>query len=193
MNLTQTRPPMNRTIRLSFGIVALGVASACRMHSTPEPDNAIRAKAFLVDSLGKEVGSVRFTELPGVPGVTIAIEISRGATPGQHGIHLHTVGKCDAAGAFATAGGHFNPAARKHGLFSPDGPHAGDLEAVTVDAFGHSTFVATSTRVTLSPGPNSLLDEDGSAMVLHALPDDQRTDPSGNSGTRIACGVVVKS
>jgi superoxide dismutase, Cu-Zn family len=183
---------MHLIVRLSLGIVALGGVAACH-HSAPVADNSIRATAFLLDSLGREVGSVRFTETPGVPGVTIAIEIVRGATTGQHGIHVHTVGKCDASSAFATAGGHFNPAGKKHGLFSPDGPHAGDLEAVTVDAFGHTTFVATSTRVTLSPGPNSLLDADGSAIVLHALPDDQRTDPSGSSGARIACGVVVKA
>lgn len=192
MSSIRTRTAMHRSvIRSSFGF-ALLLAAACH-HAPPVPDNAIRASAFLLDSLGKEVGRVRFTELPGVPGVSIAIEIARGATPGQHGIHLHTVGKCEAAGAFAAAGGHFNPAAKKHGLFNPDGPHAGDLEAITVDEFGHSTFVATSPRVTLSPGPNSLLDEDGSSIVLHALPDDQRTDPTGNSGTRIACGVVVKA
>ncbi|MEO8622560.1 MAG: superoxide dismutase family protein [bacterium] len=181
------------TIRVFLGIAALGAVGACHVRSAPVADNAIRATAFLLDSLGKEVGNVRFTETPGTPGVAIAIEIARGATTGQHGIHLHTVGKCDAAGAFASAGGHFNPAGKKHGLFSPDGPHAGDLEALTVDSFGHTSFVATLTRFTLSPGPNSLLDADGSSIVLHALPDDQRTDPSGNSGARIACGVVVKT
>ena len=74
---------------------------------------------------------------------------------------------------------------------SADGPHAGDLEAITVDYMGKSTFVVIDPRVTLSAGPNSLLDADGSAIVLHALPDDQRTDPSGGSGARIACGVIV--
>lgn len=183
---------MNRPLRTSLVFVALAVAAACHARSAPQPDNSIRAIASLRDSLGREVGSVRFTETPGTPGVTIAIQIVRGATPGQHGIHVHSVGKCDAAGAFATAGGHFNPTNKHHGLFAPDGPHAGDLEAVTVDDFGHASFVATSTRVTLSPGPNSLLDADGSAIVLHALPDDQRTDPTGNSGARIACGVVTR-
>ena len=188
---TTPRPPMNRTAILSFAILALCSAAACRSHPAPETDNALHAKAYLLDSLGREVGKVSFTEAPGVPGVTIAIEVSRGATTGQHGIHLHSVGKCDAVGLFASAGGHFNPAGKHHGLFAADGPHAGDLEALTVDSFGHTSFVATSTRVTLSAGPNSLLDADGSAIVLHALPDDQRTDPSGNSGARIACGVVT--
>jgi Cu-Zn family superoxide dismutase len=183
---------MNRTLRTFLAFVALADSAACHVHSAPPPDNSIRAVAFLVDTLGREVGSVRFTETPGIPGVIIAIQIVRGATPGQHGIHLHSVGKCDAAGDFATAGGHFNPSNMHHGLFAPDGPHAGDLEAVTVDEFGHASFVATTTRVTLSPGPNSLLGAAGTAVVLHALPDDQRTDPSGDSGARIACGVVTR-
>ena len=183
---------MNRTLKASLALLALGIVAACRSHPAEQPDNSVRAIAFLLDSLGREVGSVRFTEMPGTPGITIAIQVSRGATTGQHGIHLHSVGVCDAASAFASAGGHFNPANKRHGLFSPDGPHAGDLEAVTVDAFGHASFVATTTRVTLVPGPNSLLDADGSAIVLHALPDDQRTDPSGSSGARIACGVVTR-
>ena len=186
-----TRAAMHRTVSFSFGIAALFAATACH-HSAPVADNAIRAKAFLLDSLGRETGHVTFTEMPGVAGVIIAIDVSRGATPGQHGIHVHSVGKCEAAGAFASAGGHFNPSSKHHGLFNPEGPHAGDLEALTIDEFGRASFVATSTRVTLSPGPNSLLDADGSAIVLHALPDDQRTDPSGSSGGRIACGVVTR-
>ncbi|MEP6991512.1 MAG: superoxide dismutase family protein [bacterium] len=182
---------MNHTLVVSAAALALSGAVACRSHPAPN-DNSIHAKAYLLDSLGREVGQVHFTETPGTPGVTVAIAVSRGATPGQHGIHIHSVGRCDASSAFATAGGHFNPTGRKHGLFAPDGPHAGDLEAITVDEFGSSSFVATSNRITLSPGPNSLLDTDGSAVVLHALPDDQRTDPSGSSGARIACGVVVR-
>ena len=184
---------MNRTLETALAFLALGVAAACRAHPAEQQDNSVRAIAYLLDSLGREVGSVRFTETPGTPGVTIAIQVTRGATTGQHGIHLHSVGVCDAPSAFAGAGGHFNPANKRHGLFSPDGPHAGDLEAVTVDAIGHASFVANSPRVTLSPGPNSLLDADGSAIVLHALPDDQRTDLSGSSGARIACGVVTRS
>ena len=183
---------MNRTARLSCSILALCTAAACH-NAAPVADNAIHASAFLLDSLGKEVGKVTFTEMPGVAGVTVAIEISRGATTGQHGIHVHATGQCAAAGAFASAGGHFNPLGKKHGLFAVDGPHAGDLEALTIDSNRHASFVARTARFTLSPGPNSLLDEDGSAVVLHALPDDQRTDPSGNSGARVACGVVTRA
>ena len=182
---------MNRILSLSSAVAGLCLVAACH-NAAPVADNSIRARAFLLDSLGREVGNVRFTETPGVAGVTVAIEVRGGATTGQHGIHVHAVGTCTPAGAFASAGGHFNPAGKKHGLFVPDGPHAGDLEALTVDSFGHATFTATTTRITLSAGPSSLLDADGSSVVLHALPDDQRTDPSGGSGARIACGVIVK-
>ncbi|MDB4913687.1 MAG: sodC, partial [Gemmatimonadetes bacterium] len=81
----------------------------------------------------------------------------------------------------------------KHGLGAPGGPHAGDMNAAIVDAAGRSVFVVVNPNVTLSPGANSLFDTDGSAIVIHAAPDDQRTDPSGNSGARVACGVVTKA
>ncbi|MEP7001592.1 MAG: superoxide dismutase family protein, partial [bacterium] len=125
LDSTHMTRQLHRTVRVSLAVVAFGAVSACHARSAPVADNALRATAFLLDSLGKEVGNVRLTETPGTPGITIAIEIARGATTGQHGIHLHTVGKCDAAGVFASAGGHFNPSGKKHGLFSPEGPHAG--------------------------------------------------------------------
>jgi Cu-Zn family superoxide dismutase len=172
-------------------LCTLALAAACH-NSAPANDGRLHAEAHLLDSLGVEVGVVRLTETPGTPGVEVSIKVDRGATPGQHGIHFHSVGLCDPAGAFASAGPHFNPAEKKHGLFNPEGPHAGDFEALTMDSFRHATFTAIDPRISLSPGPSSLLDADGSSIVLHALPDDQRTDPSGNSGARIACGVVVK-
>ena len=173
-------------------VASLAVLAAACLPFTHPPDNSLRATAELRDSLGRDVGNVHFTETPGVHGVTIAIEIEHGVTQGQHGIHIHAIGKCDGKGAFASAGGHFNPTGKPHGLLAANGPHAGDLETVTIDALGHATFVATSTRIALASGPTSLLDADGSAVVVHALPDDQRTDPAGNSGARIACGVVTK-
>ena len=183
---------MIRTTRLATAILALGASVACRSHPAPINDGSTRAVAFLLDSAGREVGQVHLTQTPGTPGVTYTIQVDRGATTGQHGIHFHAVGTCDAATKFASAGGHFNPGMKKHGLSSADGPHAGDLEAVTIDSFGHGSFTALDPRITLTPGPNSLLDADGSSIVLHALPDDQRTDPSGNSGARLACGVIVR-
>jgi Cu-Zn family superoxide dismutase len=119
----------------------------------------------------------------------------RGLQPGSHGIHFHAVGRCDGAAslAFASAGAHYNPGNRRHGLSAPDGPHAGDAPNLTANSDGRGTVNFTTDRVTLTDGPATLNDADGSALVIHALGDDQVTDPSGNSGARIACGVVRMS
>ena len=172
----------------AFAVIAI---SGCAFSHKAPPDGATRAIAYLQDTLGREIGQVHLTERPGTRGVEVEVNIERGATPGQHGIHFHDVGKCDSASKYASAGGHFNPTGRKHGMLSAEGPHAGDLESITVDDFRQAHFVWSDTRITLTPGPTSLFDANGSAIVLHALPDDQRTDPSGNSGARIACGVVA--
>jgi len=148
---------------------------------------ARHASATLVDTGGRNVGTVQLSEQPA--GRVALTGTLHDLPPGSHGTHLHAVGQCDGA-AFAGAGAHFNPGARKHGLDSPEGPHAGDLPMVVVAADGRATLNATTDRVTLGDGATSLLDSDGSALVLHAADDDQRTDPSGNSGARIACGVV---
>jgi Cu-Zn family superoxide dismutase len=175
----------------SLCTLALMLVAACH-NSAPVNDGRLRAEAHLLDTLGHEVGIVRLVETPGAPGVEVSIKVDGGVTTGQHGIHFHSVGVCTPAGAFASAGPHFNPADKKHGLFNPEGPHAGDFEALTIDSFRKGTFVAIDHRISLSPGPNSLFDADGTSVVLHALPDDQRTDPAGNSGARVACGVVVR-
>ena len=106
----------------------------------------------------------------------------------MHGLHIHTVGACTPD--FAAVGGHFNPTTAQHGLDNPSGPHAGDLPNLEIDADGNGTYEATTTLVTLDQGDNSLFDSDGSALVIHADPDDLITDPAGNSGDRIACGII---
>jgi len=112
---------------------------------------------------------------------------------GEHGIHLHGVGKCDASD-FSTAGSHFNPGAAHHGLENPAGPHAGDLPNITVNPNGEVAVDLTTPRVMLgATPPTGIFDADGTAVVIHAGPDDQRTDPAGNSGARIACAVVARS
>jgi Cu-Zn family superoxide dismutase len=111
-------------------------------------------------------------------------------TPGLHAVHVHAVGKCEGP-AFASAGGHFNPAQKKHGFKSPDGPHAGDLPNMLVAKDGSGRFEALTDAITLRPGPTSVFDSDGSAIVVHAASDDDMTDPAGNSGDRVACGVIV--
>lgn len=110
---------------------------------------------------------------------------------GTHGIHFHEVGKCETGTPpFSTAGGHYNPMGMEHGLQNPKGPHAGDNPNVEIPASGAGRISFTTNRVSLTPGPTTLFDSDGSSLVIHANADDQVTNPSGNSGGRIACGVV---
>lgn len=110
----------------------------------------------------------------------------------MHGLHIHAVGKCEPETNFTTAGGHFNPYSKKHGTKNPEGPHAGDMANLVVGADGTAKTEITASLVTLGADVNSLFDADGSALVIHAGPDDETTDPTGNSGARIACGVVQK-
>jgi Cu-Zn family superoxide dismutase len=175
-----------RTILLLGGAVALG---ACAMGSTGTTvDGAPGAMAQLRNAQGQPVGTATLTERDGR--VRLVVE-ARGLTPGEHGIHVHSVGRCDTPG-FTTAGDHFNPTSRKHGLEAPDGPHAGDLPNLRADGSGATRYEATTDRFTLSGGPRTAFDADGSALVIHARPDDQRTDPSGSSGERVACGVIER-
>jgi Cu-Zn family superoxide dismutase len=138
--------------------------------------------APLVNAAGQSIGTIRLWESPGA--VTFRIE-GRGLPHGTHGLHVHTTGRCDPP-AFETAGPHWNPAQRRHGFNNPAGPHGGDMPNVRVAANG-----VIGATVTLAGGSHmALLDADGSALVIHAAPDDYTTDPSGNSGARIACAVI---
>jgi Cu-Zn family superoxide dismutase len=116
----------------------------------------------------------------------------KGLPSGKHGFHLHAVGKCDPP-EFTTAGAHFNPGRKRHGLKSAQGPHAGDLPNLEVGADGSGKLEYVTKLVTLGSGPASLFDADGTALVIHANPDDDVTDPTGNSGGRIACGTLRKA
>ena len=177
------------------GLVMLtgGAIAGCSSSAVGVPSSqfVVRASATLFDAGGRSVGTVQFTEGANA-GVAVVGQFS-GLTAGQHGIHLHTVGSCDAAGAFSTAGAHFNPDGRKHGLEATEGPHTGDLPNVIATDAGFGVMTTVTKRFTLGAGATSLLDADGSAVVLHAATDDQHTDPSGNSGARIACGVIVRN
>ena len=115
-----------------------------------------------------------------------------GLPPGTHAIHFHAVGKCDAtpAPAFSSAGGHYNPSNRQHGLNNPAGPHAGDAPNFTAEANGSAHVEFVTNRVTITAGASTLFDADGSSLVVHAAADDQVSQPSGNSGDRIACAVL---
>lgn len=148
------------------------------------------AHADIVNAQGVTVGHAKFSTAS--DGVKISVTVSQ-LTPGEHGIHIHTVGKCDGP-AFTTAGGHFNPTSAHHGVNNAQAPHPhlGDLPNLVVSAKGTAKVTFTATGATLSDGPNSLFHEGGTSLVIHAKPDDMMSDPSGNSGDRIACGVIVK-
>jgi Cu-Zn family superoxide dismutase len=145
------------------------------------------AAGQLVDRAGAPVGRVALA--PDGAGVRITVEAS-GLTPGAHGIHLHAVGRCEGP-AFASAGGHFNPAGKKHGLHNPEGAHGGDLPNLTAGADGAARYATTTHLIALDAGPIGIFDADGAALVIHAMPDDETTDPAGNSGDRVACAVLA--
>jgi len=165
-----------------FSIVALtvllgaGTASAQMKH------------VELKDAKGNSVGVAMISPATG-GGVSIALDL-KGLPPGEHALHFHAVPKCEAP--FTSAGGHFNPANKKHGLQNPEGPHAGDMNNFTVDAKGTAKTTIVNTKVTMGSESNSIYANGGTALMIHAAADDMKTDPAGNAGERIACGAITK-
>jgi Cu-Zn family superoxide dismutase len=147
------------------------------------------ARAELKDAQGKTVATAELKQVKN--GVRISLAAT-GLPAGVHAFHIHAVGKCEAPD-FKTAGGHFNPEGKKHGLKNPEGPHAGDMPNFTVEADGKGKTTYVDTHVTLGEGANSLFHEGGTSIVIHEKADDYMTDPAGNAGNRIACGVVEKA
>ncbi len=142
--------------------------------------------ADLKDAAGKEVGTATFAA--GKGGVTVDVK-AWGLTPGPHGFHVHAVGSCEGPD-FKTAGGHFNPAGKHHGLDNPQGHHGGDMPNLVAGPDGKGHAAATLAGVTLGQGDASLFHAGGTSVVIHADADDGKSDPAGNSGARIACGVI---
>lgn len=167
-------------------VASVGLLAGCAsMTSGPRAT----ATADLQNAGGQPVGTARLEDVGG--GVHMVLEMT-GMPPGEHAVHVHAVGTCEPP-AFASAGPHFNPRKRQHGLQNPEGPHAGDLPNITIGPDGRGRMETMNERVTLSPGPTSLLDADGSALIVHAAPDDFKTDPAGNAGARVACGVITET
>lgn len=154
----------------------------------PSPPG-LAARAQIDDPQAQRVAVALLRET--AQGILVDVTVTK-LTPGTQGIHVHAAGKCEGP-AFATAGGHFNPTGKKHGHNNPLGPHAGDLGNLTIgpDASGKATF--TAAELALKEGlPNSVFSPEGTSMVIHANPDDEATDPAGNSGPRVACGVITR-
>jgi Cu-Zn family superoxide dismutase len=164
------------TLTVSVMLLALAAVSAA----------AQSAKATLKNADGKEVGTAALTETPA--GVLIRLTVN-GLPPGERAFHIHGVGKCEPP--FTSAGPHFNPSAKKHGLMASEGHHAGDMPNLHVPANGEMVVEVLNPEVTLEKGkPGSLLGGQGTALVVHAGKDDYRSDPAGDAGGRIACGLI---
>jgi len=148
--------------------------------------DAQSAKATLKDKDSTDVGSATLSQTPA--GVLIALSV-KGLPAGEHAFHIHGVGKCEPP--FTSAGGHFNPEKKKHGMMAADGPHAGDMPNLHIPAGGELVVEVLNSAVTLEKGkPNSLFGPEGSALIIHAGKDDYKTDPTGEAGGRIACGLI---
>jgi Cu-Zn family superoxide dismutase len=166
-------------------LVALSLAGCAGLR--PASEGA--AVADVKNTSGQSVGTARFTQAGNV--VRILLEV-KGLPPGPHAVHVHAVGKCDPPD-FNSAGPHFNPGGKQHGALNPQGAHAGDLPNITVASDGTGRMETTTEQLSLASGTTSVFDADGSALVVHANRDDFKTDPTGNAGARIACGVLEKA
>ncbi|HSU14035.1 MAG TPA: superoxide dismutase family protein [Longimicrobium sp.] len=181
---------MKGMIRTALGGAAVMVLAACGSAAPGGGGGSPTPLTFTVplyDAQGQEVARATLTQA-GRDTVHLAVDATR-LPAGTHGTHLHEAGRCEPP-QFTTAGGHLNPLARKHGLRNPQGPHLGDLPNLVVGANGQGHMEARI-LASLRPGQPPIFDVDGTALVVHAGADDMVTDPSGNSGARIACAVIA--
>ena len=167
----------------SFAAAGQAVAQDTHAHATAKP-----VVAEFKNAEGQSVGTATLSEA--AHGVKIKLDI-KGIPAGEHSMHIHQVAKCEAPD-FKSAGPHFNPDSKKHGLLSPEGHHAGDMQNFTVSAKGTAKTTLVDKDVTLADDSHSLFSNGGTAIMIHAKADDMKTDPAGNAGDRIACGVITK-
>lgn len=183
---------MKRTMLRASALAAAATLAACASGALSSTSRVAAATATIRNAAGEERGTADiWQDRDNVLHVDVQVS---GMPPGPHGIHFHAVGLCDASGttAFASAGAHYNPLGRQHGLDNAAGPHAGDAPNFTVAADGTGRATFTTDRVSLTEGSTTLFDSDGTAIVIHAAADDQISQPAGNAGGRIACGVLKR-
>ena len=180
-------------MRPALPVLVLALAAACATSGSPAGSSASRsastsagsAQATMRDQSGRVLGTLTVSELG--QGFVTSGTLEH-LPPGLHGIHLHTIGSCE--GSFTSAGGHWNPTGRQHGFDNPMGPHLGDMQNLVAAADSSSEVAVNNRGGGVLRGVGGLLDGDGASVVVHAGPDDYRSDPAGNSGARIACGVL---
>ena len=176
------------TRSLVVSVFASAIAASALARDVAASRQARPIVVRLSDAKGDSVGTATLSPVPG--GVKIALAV-KGLAPGQHGIHVHQTAKCEGP-AFTSAGSHFNPDNKQHGINNVLGSHAGDMPNFTVDSTGHSSATVVAPNLRLDSGRQSVFTGGGTALVIHEKADDMTSDPAGNAGARIACGVITK-